>query len=246
MSRTLRKVRCDRSGFRPPAVQVGCKLFPRSSAAVWASHLYCTATSVLDYLWPTTRSDRQRVETLRASMSRYASSHCACRGLGVRPPRAERRGKTTTIRMILNIIAPDTGSIRILGRPASDRSLNRSHVAISLKSEPLRKMQVRRVLRFLAELKGMKRDAADRRSMNGSSGSTEEGRKRLGLSKSTSCRAECSRRSSSSAPAARPRPGDSGQPFSGLDPINAQALKDTMLELRQRGKTIIFSTHLMG
>jgi len=35
------------------------------------------------------------------------------------------------------------------------------------------------------------------------------------------------------------------EPFSGLDPINAQALKDTMVELKQRGKTIIFSTHLM-
>ena len=35
------------------------------------------------------------------------------------------------------------------------------------------------------------------------------------------------------------------EPFSGLDPINAQALKDTVVELKQRGKTVIFSTHLM-
>ena len=35
------------------------------------------------------------------------------------------------------------------------------------------------------------------------------------------------------------------EPFSGLDPINAQALKDTVVELRARGKTVIFSTHLM-
>src|SRR5207237_9823511 len=35
------------------------------------------------------------------------------------------------------------------------------------------------------------------------------------------------------------------EPFSGLDPINSQALKDTVLELKQRGKTVIFSTHLM-
>ena len=35
------------------------------------------------------------------------------------------------------------------------------------------------------------------------------------------------------------------EPFSGLDPINAQALKDTVVELRKRGKTVIFSTHLM-
>ena len=35
------------------------------------------------------------------------------------------------------------------------------------------------------------------------------------------------------------------EPFSGLDPINAQALKDTVLELKRRGKTVIFSTHVM-
>ena len=35
------------------------------------------------------------------------------------------------------------------------------------------------------------------------------------------------------------------EPFSGLDPINAQALKDTVVELKERGKTVIFSTHLM-
>src|SRR5437763_16322823 len=35
------------------------------------------------------------------------------------------------------------------------------------------------------------------------------------------------------------------EPFSGLDPINAQALKDAVLELRKRGKTVIFSTHVM-
>jgi ABC-2 type transport system ATP-binding protein len=35
------------------------------------------------------------------------------------------------------------------------------------------------------------------------------------------------------------------EPFSGLDPINAQALKDTVITLKQRGKTVIFSTHVM-
>src|SRR3989441_11347718 len=35
------------------------------------------------------------------------------------------------------------------------------------------------------------------------------------------------------------------EPFSGLDPVNAQVMKDTVLELRRRGKTILFSTHIM-
>src|SRR5207249_2140284 len=35
------------------------------------------------------------------------------------------------------------------------------------------------------------------------------------------------------------------EPFSGLDPVNAQVMKDTVLDLRSRGKTILFSTHIM-
>src|SRR5204862_8036652 len=35
------------------------------------------------------------------------------------------------------------------------------------------------------------------------------------------------------------------KPFSGLDPVNAQVMKDTVLDMRHRGKTILFSTHIM-
>jgi ABC-2 type transport system ATP-binding protein len=185
---------------------------------------------------------------------RYAE-HVAVRDLSLRIPRGavygllgpNGAGKTTTIRMILNIIAPDSGSIRILGRPASDPSLT-DHIGYLPEERGLyRKMQVRRVLRFLAELKGMKRDVADRR--------IDEWLERLdlktaekdwGLSKID----ELSRGMQQKVQFIGTLLHDPDlvildEPFSGLDPINAQALKDTIVELRQRGKTIIFSTHLM-
>ncbi len=185
---------------------------------------------------------------------RYAE-HVAVRDLSLRVPRGavygllgpNGAGKTTTIRMILNIIAPDSGSVRILGRPSNDRSLS-DHIGYLPEERGLyRKMQVRRVLRFLAELKGMKRKLADRR--------IDEWLERLdlktpekdwGLSKID----ELSRGMQQKVQFIGTLLHDPDlvildEPFSGLDPINAQALKDTMLELRQRGKTIIFSTHLM-
>jgi ABC-2 type transport system ATP-binding protein len=185
---------------------------------------------------------------------RYAE-HVAVNDLSLRVPRGavygllgpNGAGKTTTIRMILNIIAPDTGSIRILGRPANDPALT-DHIGYLPEERGLyRKMQVRRVLRFLAELKGMKRDAADRK--------IDEWLERLdlktaekdwGLAKID----ELSRGMQQKVQFIGTLLHDPDlvildEPFSGLDPINAQALKDTMVELKQRGKTIIFSTHLM-
>src|SRR5579862_6535363 len=62
-------------------------------------------------------------------------------------------GKTTTIRMILNVIAPDSGTISLFGAPSSDATLDR--IGYLPEERGLyRKMQVRRILRFLAELKG--------------------------------------------------------------------------------------------
>jgi ABC-2 type transport system ATP-binding protein len=185
---------------------------------------------------------------------RYAE-HVAVRDLSLRVPRGavygllgpNGAGKTTTIRMILNIIAPDTGSIRILGRPANDPSLT-DHIGYLPEERGLyRKMQVRRVLRFLAELKGMKRDEADRRIdvwLRRFDLKTAE--KDWGLSKID----ELSRGMQQKVQFIGTLLHDPelvilDEPFSGLDPINAQALKDTIVELKQRGKTIIFSTHIM-
>lgn len=185
---------------------------------------------------------------------RYAE-HTAVRELTLRVPTGSvygllgpnGAGKTTTIRMILNIMAPDSGSIHIFGRPSNDRALTERLGYLPEERGLYRKMQVRRVLKFLAELKGVRGSDADRR--------IDEWLERLslktpdkdwGLSKID----ELSRGMQQKVQFIGTLLHDPDlvildEPFSGLDPINAQALKDTVVELKKRGKTVIFSTHIM-
>ena len=72
-------------------------------------------------------------------------------------------GKTTSIRMILNIIAPDEGTITLLGRPNTDQSSLDRIGYLPEERGLYKKMQVRRVLRFLGQLKGLGAKEADRR-----------------------------------------------------------------------------------
>jgi ABC-2 type transport system ATP-binding protein len=156
-------------------------------------------------------------------------------------------GKTTTIRMILNIIAPDSGSIRILGQPFDDVSITDRIGYLPEERGLYRKMQVRRVLRFLAELKGMNRKDADREIDSWLERfDLKTAEKDWGLSKID----ELSRGMQQKVQFIGTLLHDPelvilDEPFSGLDPINAQALKDTIIDLKRRGKTVIFSTHIM-
>jgi ABC-2 type transport system ATP-binding protein len=156
-------------------------------------------------------------------------------------------GKTTTIRMILNIIVPDSGTITLLGEPHRSNGMTDRIGYLPEERGLYKKMQVRRVLRFLAELKGVPRKEADRR--------IGEWLERLdlktaerdwGLAKVD----ELSRGMQQKVQFIGTLVHDPDlvildEPFSGLDPINAQALKDAIVELKSRGKTVIFSTHLM-
>ena len=72
-------------------------------------------------------------------------------------------GKTTTIRMILNVIAPDSGSITVLGAPNTSPGLLDRLGYLPEERGLYKKMQVRRLLRFLAALKGVNAKTADRR-----------------------------------------------------------------------------------
>src|SRR5438128_6159442 len=156
-------------------------------------------------------------------------------------------GKTTTIRMILNIIAPDSGMIHIFGRPSNDPKITERLGYLPEERGLYRKMQVRRVLKFLAELKGVRGSDADRRSderLERLSLKTPE--KDCGLAKID----ELSRGMQQKVQFIGTLLHDPDlvildEPFSGLDPINAQALKDAVVELKRRGKTVIFSTHVM-
>ncbi len=156
-------------------------------------------------------------------------------------------GKTTTIRMVLNVMAPDSGSIRIFGQPNAAPGVIDRVGYLPEERGLYKKMQVRRVLRFLAELKGVPGREADRRM--------DAWLDRLGLITSerdwgNAKVDELSRGMQQKVQFIGTLLHDPelvilDEPFSGLDPINAQSLKDTILDLKQRGRTVIFSTHLM-
>src|SRR4051812_8488310 len=101
---------------------------------------------------------------------RYAE-HTAVRDLALRVPTGSvygllgpnGAGKTTTIRMILNIIAPDSGNIHIFGRPSNDPKITQRLGYLPEERGLYRKMQVRRGVQFLAGLKGGCGNEAERR-----------------------------------------------------------------------------------
>lgn len=155
-------------------------------------------------------------------------------------------GKSTTIRMILDIIRPDTGTIQVFGGPLTDASKNR--IGYLPEERGLyRKMQVRRVLRFLGELKGMRGAELDRRIDNWldrlqlrTPGQDWGASKVDELSRGMQQKVQFI-----GALLHEPDLVILDEPFSGLDPINAQALKDTVVDLKKQGRTVIFSTHIM-
>ena len=181
--------------------------------------------------------------------------HVAVKNLTLQVPRGSvygllgpnGAGKTTTIRMILDIIEPDSGTISVFGQPSiSGRDGNR--IGYLPEERGLyKKMQVRRILKFLAELKGVRgRDADKRIEMWLARLSLTGGDKDWGSSRVE----ELSRGMQQKvqfigALIHEPDLVILDEPFSGLDPINAQALKDTVVDLRREGRTVIFSTHLM-
>ena len=189
------------------------------------------------------------------NVSKRYATHVAVRDLTLRVPKGSvygllgpnGAGKTTTIRMILNIIAPDEGTIRILGVPSNDPKITDRVGYLPEERGLYRKMQVRRILRFLAELKGVPRAVADARISEWLERlDLKTAEKDWGLSKID----ELSRGMQQKVQFIGALLHDPDlvildEPFSGLDPINAQSLKDTIVDLRRRGKTVIFSTHLM-
>jgi ABC-2 type transport system ATP-binding protein len=156
-------------------------------------------------------------------------------------------GKTTTIRMILNIIMPDQGTISILGRSNTESGLLDRLGYLPEERGLYKKMQVRRLLRFLAELKGVTPREADRRMgpwlerLTLKTAERDWGNAKVDeLSRGMQQKVQFI-----ACLLHEPDVIVLDEPFSGLDPINTQSLKDIVIELRRRGKTILFSTHLM-
>jgi ABC-2 type transport system ATP-binding protein len=156
-------------------------------------------------------------------------------------------GKTTTIRMILNIIEPDSGTITVLGVPAATAGLSDRIGYLPEERGLYRKMKVRDVLKFLAALKGVSAHDADQRIdrwLDRLSLRTDErdwGAARIEeLSRGMQQKAQFI-----GALVHDPDLVILDEPFSGLDPVNAQALKDSVVDLKRRNKTVIFSTHII-
>ena len=152
-------------------------------------------------------------------------------------------GKTTTIRMIMDIIGPDEGAIHLFGGGASGREHSARIGYLPEERGLYRKMKVLDLLVFLAETKGMGRQAAKREALAwlGRLGLGGWELKRVdNLSKGMQQKVQFI-----STILHRPDLVILDEPFAGLDPVNSQVLKDTVLQLARDGTTILFSTHIM-
>jgi ABC-2 type transport system ATP-binding protein len=151
-------------------------------------------------------------------------------------------GKTTTIRMALRIFEPDTGEVRILGEPQGQSGLDRVGY-LPEERGVYRKMRVRALLSFFAELKGIKpRDSKPRiNAWLERMGMEDRAEARLQeLSKGMQQKIQFI-----SAILHEPEVVILDEPFSGLDPLNQRVLREIISELKAGGRTIIFSTHII-
>jgi ABC-2 type transport system ATP-binding protein len=151
-------------------------------------------------------------------------------------------GKTTTLRMMMRVLIPDQGAVRIFDEPLSDRAQDLiGYLPEERGLYP--RMKVREVLRFLAALKGVPEAEADRRArqwLERLELAEWAEKKVIDLSKGMQQKVQFI-----AAVLHQPRLLILDEPFAGLDPLNVQVLKDIMLELRQQGTTFILSTHRM-
>jgi ABC-2 type transport system ATP-binding protein len=151
-------------------------------------------------------------------------------------------GKTTTIRMIMDIIAPDEGTIYLFGKPRDERS-NQDIGYLPEERGLYRKMTVIDNLRFLAEIRGLRRSEAQPRIEDWLAKlelTAWAPRKVEELSKGMQQKVQFI-----GTVLHDPKLLILDEPFSGLDPLNTIVLKDVMLEARARGVAIIFSTHVL-
>jgi ABC-2 type transport system ATP-binding protein len=151
-------------------------------------------------------------------------------------------GKTTTIRMIVNITAPDEGTVELFGRPISSGMQNR--IGYLPEERGLyKRMRIGEQLRFFGALKGVtgrKGEEVIDRWLSRVKLSDWKNRKADELSKGMQQKVQFI-----ATVMHDPDLLILDEPFSGLDPINVELLKEIVLELKAAGKTIIFSTHLM-
>ncbi len=151
-------------------------------------------------------------------------------------------GKTTTIRMMMGILLPDSGTVELFG--GAPDFARRSRVGYLPEERGVyEKMKVLDQLVFFGEIRGIGRTTARSRA--------EGWLERLGLSEWASRKVQALSKGMQqkvqfiSTVLHDPELLILDEPFSGLDPINQDVLEEIVREEKERGKTILFSTHLM-
>ena len=152
-------------------------------------------------------------------------------------------GKTTTIRMLMDIIKPDSGEIKILGESINEGIKNR--IGYLPEERGLyKKLTVSESLSYLAALKNMRRRLARERA--------EELLKRVNMLPHKDKKTEELSHGMGqliqfvATILHNPELVVFDEPFVALDPVNTQLLKELILELRSQGKSVILSTHMMN
>lgn len=152
-------------------------------------------------------------------------------------------GKTTTIKIILGLLRPDSGTVTIFGRPAGDRSVlaNLGYLPENPFFYP--HLNLEEFLGYCGELSGLSgnRLRERRREVIAAVGLEKSRKQRLkGFSKGMLQRAGLAQ-----SIIHDPDFIVLDEPFSGLDPIGRKTVRDILLDLRNRGKTIFFSSHIL-
>ena len=151
-------------------------------------------------------------------------------------------GKTSSIRMMMGITIPDSGRISLFDKPFDRNSLRR--VGYLPEERGLyKKMKVVDQLVFFGQLHGLAAEEARKRAIEWAKRMEIDG----ALHKKTQELSKGMQQKIQFIASLLHDPGliVMDEPFSGLDPVNTTLLQDTLLELKDRGKAILFSTHRM-
>jgi ABC-2 type transport system ATP-binding protein len=151
-------------------------------------------------------------------------------------------GKTTSIRMLMNIFRPDAGTVEVLGQ-RMDESLKPRIGYLPEERGLYRKMRIAEMLRFFGRIKGRDRAFVDRQ--------IETWLDRMGLTAWKDRRVEELSKGMSQklqfivTVVHDPELLVLDEPFAGLDPVNRDVIRDAVLERKRAGATVLFSTHVM-
>jgi ABC-2 type transport system ATP-binding protein len=152
-------------------------------------------------------------------------------------------GKTTTIRMMMDIIKPDSGEVTIFGEKLGEATKNKLGY-LPEERGLYKKLSVLESIVYLASLKGMDKNSAAEKA--------DELLEKTGMSATKSKKIEALSRGMGQiiqfivTIIHDPELVVLDEPFAGLDPVNTELLKGMCLELRNQGKAVILSTHQMN